>query len=149
MRQAIRIQPYLSRELVDKVRAYAGARSETVSGVVATALGEYLGRDEPDQDRVARRLDRLSQSVEQLGRDLDALGVGFSRFVRYSLWTLPERIDDKAIQRGEGLFRTFLSKVAEQTRARRTFTELVFPTRRSASVQPTPTSGGRDEGGRS
>jgi hypothetical protein len=79
MRQAIRIQPYLSRELVDKVRAYAAARSETVSGVVATALGEYLGRDEPANDRVARRLDRVSQSVEQLGRDLNALSVGFSQ----------------------------------------------------------------------
>ena len=65
MRQAIRIQPYLSRDLVQKLRAYAAARSETVSGVVATALGEYLGRDEPDNDRVARRLDRVTQSVEQ------------------------------------------------------------------------------------
>jgi hypothetical protein len=103
MRQAIRIQPYLSRDLFQKVRAYAAARSETVSGVVATALGEYLERDEPDKDLLARRLDRITQSVEQLGRDLDALGVGFGRFVRYSLWTLPEQIGDKAIQRGEGL----------------------------------------------
>jgi hypothetical protein len=149
MRQAIRIQPYLSRELVDKVRAYAAARSETVSGVVATALGEYLGRDEPDNDRVARRLDRVTQSVEQLGRDLDALGVGFGRFVRFSLWTLPEKIEDEAIQRGEGRYRTFLSKVADQARARQTFTEQVFPSRRSPTALPTPTSGGRDEGGRS
>jgi hypothetical protein len=149
MRQAIRIQPYLSRELVQKVRTYAAAHSETLSAVVATALGEYLGRDEPDEDRVARRLDRVTQSVEQLGRDLDALGVGFSRFVRYSLWTLPEGIEDKAIQRGEGLFRTFLSRVADQTRAGRTFTEQVFPTRRSGTTPPVPTSGGRDEGGRS
>jgi hypothetical protein len=149
MRQAIRIQPYLSRDLFQKLRAYAAARSETVSGVVAAALGEYLERDEPDKDLLVRRLDRITQSVEQVRRDLDALGVGFGRFVRYSLWTLPEQIGDKAIQRGEGLYRTFLSKVADQFRAGGTFTAQVFPTRRPPGVSPTATSGGRDEGGRS
>lgn len=149
MRHAIRIHPYLSRDLFQKLRGYAAARSQTVSGVVANALGEYLGRDEPDDDVLARRLDRVTQSVEQLGRDLDALGVGFGRFVRYSLWTLPERIEDKAIGRGAGLYRTFLSKVAGQIRAGGTFTEQVFPNRRPPAVPPTPTSGGRDEGGRS
>ena len=148
MRQAIRIQPYLSRDLFQKLRAYAAARSETVSGVVAAALGEYLERDEPDKDLLTRRLDRITQSVEQLGRDLDALGVGFGRFVRYSLWTLPE-IGDKAIQRGEGLYRTFLSKVADQFRAGGTFTAQVFPTRRPPAAPPTGITGGRDEGGRS
>ena len=148
MRQAIRIQPYLSRELVDKVRAYAAARSETVSGVVATALGEYLERGEPDKDLLARRLDRLTQSGEQLARDLNALGVGFGRFVQFWLWTVTE-VDDKAVERGDRFYRGFLSKVAEQARAGRTFTEQVFPTRRAATTLPTPTSGGRDEGGRS
>jgi hypothetical protein len=67
---------------VTSFRSFArtlAARSETVSGVVAAALGEYLERDEPDKDLLARRLDRINQNVEQLGRDLDALGVGFGR----------------------------------------------------------------------
>jgi hypothetical protein len=149
MRHAIRIQPYLSRDLFRKLRAYAAARSETVSGVVAAALGEYLERDEPDDDLLARRLDRVTQTVEQLARDLDALGVGFGRFVRYSLWTLPEKVDDKAIQRAEGLYRTFLSNVEQQIRAGRTFTAQVFPARQPPAVPPNPTPGGRDEGGRS
>ena len=149
MRHAIRIQPYLSRDLFQKLRAYAAARSETVSGVVAAALGEYLERDEPDGDLLARRLDRVTQTVEQLGRDLDALGVGFGRFVRYSLWTLPEKVDDKTIQRGEGLYRTFLSNVGQQIRAGGTFTAQVFPTRQFPAVPPNATPGSRDEGGRS
>ena len=149
MRHAIRIQPYLSRDLFQKLRAYAAARSETISGVVADALGQYLGRDQPDEDLLARRLDRVTQSVEQLGRDLDALGVGFGRFVRYSLWTLPEKVDDKAIERGEGRYRTFLSNVGQQIRAGGTFTAQVFPTRRPPAVPPSPAPGGRDEGGRS
>jgi hypothetical protein len=148
MRQAIRIQPYLSRDLVQKLRAYALARSETVSGVVATALGEYLERDERDKDLLARRLDRVSQSVEQLGRDLDALGVGFGRFVQFLLWTVTE-VDDKAVQRGERFYRGFLSKVAQEMRAGGTFTRQIFPTRQPAGVPPNPTRGGRDEGGRS
>lgn len=148
MRKAIRIQPYLSRELVDKVRAYAAARSETVSGVVATALGEYLERGEPDKDLLARRLDRLTQSGEQLARDLNALGVGFGRFVQFWLWTVTE-VDDKAVERGDRFYRGFLSKVAEQARTGRTFMEQVFPTRRAATTLPMPPKGGRDEGGRS
>ena len=144
MRHAIRIQPYLSHDLFQKLRAYALARSETVSGVVAAALGEYLERDEPDQDLLARRLDRVTQTVERLGRDLDAVGVGFGRFVQFSLWSIPEA-DAKAISRGEGLYRGFLSKVAQQVRAGGTFTGQVFPARQP----PSPKPGGRDEGGRS
>ena len=49
MRHAIRIQPYLSRDLFQKLRAYAAARSLTVSAVVAAALGEYLERDEVEE----------------------------------------------------------------------------------------------------
>jgi hypothetical protein len=149
MRHAIRIQPYLSRDLFQKLRVYAAARSETVSGVVAAALGEYLERDQRDEDLLARRLDRLTHAVEQLGRDLDALAVGFGRFVRYSLWSAPERVDDKAVLRGDGLYRTFLSKVAEQIRAGGTFTGQVFPARQAPAMPPNPTTGGRDEGGRS
>src|SRR4029079_6465142 len=116
MRHAIRIQPYLSRDLDQKLRAYAAARSETVRGIVATALGEYLERDAPDKDLLARRLDGVTQSIEQLGRDLNALGVGFGRFVQFWLWTVTEG-DDKAVQPGHGLYRGFLSKAARQVRA--------------------------------
>ena len=77
------------------------------------------------------------------------LGVGFGRFVRYSFWTLPEKVDDKTIQRGEGLYRTFLSNVGQQIRAGGTFTAQVFSARQPRAVPPNPTPGGRDEGGRS
>ena len=151
MRHAIRIQPYLSRDLFQKLRAYAAARSLTVSAVVADALGEYLKRDEVDEDLLGRRLDGVTHAVEQLGRDLDALAVGFGRFVQYSLWSIPE-VEDKAVRRGETLYRGFLAKVAEQLRAGTTFTRQVFPTRLPPAVPPVPTNtekGGRDEGGRS
>jgi hypothetical protein len=150
MRHAVRIQPYLSRDLFQKLRSYAAARSLTVSAVVADALDEYLEPDNAGQDVVARRLDRVVHAVERLGRDLDALGIGFGRFVRYSLWSAPEDVSDKTVRRGDGLYRLFLSKVAEQARAGATFTGQVFPSRRPASIPPDTTSGGdRDEGGNS
>jgi hypothetical protein len=151
MRHPIRIQPYLSRDLFQKLRAYTAARSLTMSAVVADALGEYLKRGEVDEDLLGRRLDGVTHAVEQLGRDLDALAVGFGRFVQYSLWSIPEKVDDKAVHRGETLYRGFLARVAEQLRAGATFTAQVFPTRRAPAVPPVPTNpekGGRDDGGR-
>ena len=152
MRHPIRIQPYLSRDLSQKLRAYTAARSLTVSAVVADALGEYLNRGDVDEDLLGRRLDGVTHAVEQLGRDLDALAVGFGRFVQFSLWTIPQQVDEKAIRRGETLYRGFLARVAEQLRAGGTFTGQVFPTRRPPPVPSVPTNpekGGRDDGGRS
>lgn len=152
MRHAVRIQPYLSRDLFQKLRAYAAARSLTVSAVVADALGRYLERDDVEDALLVRRLEGVTHAVGQLARDLDALAAGFGRFVQYSLWSAPERVDDKVVRRAEGLYRTFLAKVAEQLRAGTTFSGQVFPTRRSSAVPAAPTHqkmGDGDEGGRS
>jgi hypothetical protein len=151
MRHAIRIQPYLSRDLFGKLRAYAAARSLTVSAVVAAALGEYLERDEVEDALLVRRLDSVVHAVEQVRRDLDTLAAGFGRFVRYSFFSAPPPGDDKVVKRAEALYRDFLAKVGEQLRAGVRFTLQVFPTLRA----PAPTAaltgtewGGR-EGGRS
>ena len=130
MRHAIRIQPYLSQDQFRKLRAYAAARSLTVSAVVADALGEYLERDEVEDAVIVRRLDSLNDAVELLRRDVDTLAVGFGRFVRYSFYSAPLTVDDKVIKRAEVLYRDFLGKVAEQFRAGVRFTLQVFPTHR-------------------
>ena len=152
MRHAIRIQPYLSRELEKKLRAYTTARSLTVSAVVADALGQYLERDEVEEALLVRRLEGVTHAVEQVGRDLEALAVGFGRFVQYSLCSAPDQVDDKVVRRAQGLYRTFLDRVAEQLRAGTTFSAQVFPRRRPPAVPAAPADqemGDRDEGGRS
>jgi hypothetical protein len=152
MRHAIRIQPYLSRDLFQQLRAYAAAHSSTVSAVVADALGEYLKRDDVDEDLLARRLDDVTHAVEQLGGDLNALAVGFGKFAENSFVSTPLAPEDKAVRRAQALYRSFLSKVAAQIRAGTTFTGQVFPTRQPLAVPPVPANtekGGRDEGGRS
>jgi predicted transcriptional regulator len=73
MRHAIRIQPYLARDLFQKLRAYAAARSLTVSAVINAALAEYLERDEVDDALVVRRLNDVSHGLGKLTRDLEAL----------------------------------------------------------------------------
>jgi hypothetical protein len=152
MRHAIRIQPYLSPDLSRRLRAYAAARSLTVSAVVAAALGEYLERDEVEDALLVRRLDSVALAVEQLRRDLEALGAGFGRFVRYSFFSAPSTADDKVVRKAEGLYRTFLSKVAEQLRAGVSFTRQVFPTQGPSTAAAALTStetGGREGSGRS
>ncbi len=151
MRHAIRIQPYLSRDLFQKVRAYAAARSLTVSAVVAEALGEYLERDEVEDALLVRRLDSLTEAVELLRRDVETLAVGFGRFVRYSFFSAPLAVDDKAIKRAEALYRDFLGKVGEQFRAGVRFTLQVFPTRRpgASTASLTAEGDGREKGERS
>jgi hypothetical protein len=149
MRQAKRIQPYLSPDLFGKLRAYAAARSLTVSAVVADALGEYLERDDVEDALLVRRMDSVTHAVEQLRREVDTLAVGFGRFVRYSFFSAPATADAKVVHRAEALYRDFLAKVGEQLRAGVSFTRQVFPTYRSPAALTGAEEGGGEEGGRS
>jgi hypothetical protein len=69
MGQAIRIQPYLSRDLFQKLRAYAAAYSQTLSSFVADALGEYLKPDKSDADLLGRSLDQSIRPIVDAGED--------------------------------------------------------------------------------
>ena len=89
MRHTNRIQPYLAPDLFKRLHAYAAAQSITVSAVVTAALGKYLDGDSVEEALIVRRLDGLTQAAEQIQRDLDALGIGFGRFVRWSLFAAP------------------------------------------------------------
>jgi hypothetical protein len=149
MRHAVRIQPYLSRDQFQKLRAYAEARSLTVSAVVADALGEYLERGEVEDALLVRRLDGVTHAVDELRRDLEALAVGFGRFVRYSFFNAPATADGHVVKRAESLYRDFLGKVGEQLRAGGTFTRQVFPTRVLPAAPAVTEEGDRDGEGRS
>lgn len=147
MRHAIRVQPYLAPDLFQKLRAYAAAQSLTVSAVVSAALVEYFERNDVEDVLVLRRLDNVAQAVEQLRRDLDALGIGFGRFVRFLLLTAQPRMpDEQTVKRGEDLFQAFLDRVGEQYRAGVNFTRQVFPPRRADPAAPGLID--RKEGGR-
>ena len=69
MRHRIRIQPYLSPEVHQKLRAYTSTRRLTESGVAEEALAQYLARDQVEEALVVRRLDALTQSVKGVQRE--------------------------------------------------------------------------------
>lgn len=150
MRHAVRIQPYISADLFKKLRAYAAARSLTVSAVVGAALGEYLERDEVEDALLVRRLDRVMHAISGLQRDVDALAAGFGRFVRYSFFSAPATATTEMVRRADALYREFLARVCDQLRDGSRFTGQVW---RAQPVPPTslPTlateNGGREDGG--
>jgi hypothetical protein len=138
MRCGIRIQPYLPADMFQRLRAYAAARSFTVSAVVVAAVGEYLDRDQVEDELIVRRLDGVTHAVEEVRRDVEALGVGFGRFVRYSFFSAPTTADAKVVTRAEALYRDFLSRVGEQFRTGVTFTGQVVPVRRRPEAAAIP-----------
>ena len=60
MKDHIRIQPYVPRELDSKLRAYCATANLTVSAVVTEALVQYMKRDDVDRDLILRRIDGFS-----------------------------------------------------------------------------------------
>jgi hypothetical protein len=143
MRHAVRIQPYLSRDLFQKLRTYAATRSLSVSAVVADALGEYLERDEVEDALLVRRLDGVTQAIGQLQRDVDTLGAGFGRFVRFSLYGAPTHATAEGIQRSDKLYAEFLARVCEQLRDGVKFTGQVWRARGRLVPPPTEAAAGK------
>ena len=145
MRHAIRIQPYLSPDLYRKLRAYAAARSLTVSAVISAALAEYLGRDEVEDGLIMRRLDSVADVVGQLKREIETLAVGFGTFAWHSFLRAPATADAGVVRQAETQYNAFLNQVAQQLRQGIRFIGQVFPTRRSAAPAPGSETGGRDK----
>jgi|SRR6185312_7947348 len=142
MRRGIRIQPYLPRDLFQKLHAYTAAREETATAVIAAALREYLERDEVEDALLVRRLDGVTQAIGQLQRDVDTLAAGFGRYVRLSLFTAPEEVKPEAIRRAETLYSSFLERIHEQLRGGVKFTGLVWRARGKVAPPPVnPASG--------
>ena len=149
MRHAIRIQPYLAPDLFRKLRAYAGARSLTVSAVISAALSEYLERDEVDDALIVRRLDGVTDVVGQLKRDLETLAVGFGTFAWRSFLRASTAADGTVVSQAETQYEHFLNQVAEQLRKGVRFTRQVFPALRPSATNPGTEMGGREKGRRS
>jgi hypothetical protein len=143
MRQKIRIQPYVSRELVSKLRAYASTRRLTESAVAEAALNEYVDRDQAERTLVVRRLDALTETVSRMQQDLDVVGQVLGLYVRYSFITAPAATTPESRQRAKAIYADFLVKAAQQLRAGSRLTGEVY------GAQPTSKpAGGLSQGGR-
>jgi hypothetical protein len=80
MRERVRIQPYVHREIAAKLRAYAAAQGVPDGAVVASALREYLDRDRNDRELLMRRLDRNTVAISEVRRDIAILAEALGTF---------------------------------------------------------------------
>jgi hypothetical protein len=146
MRHAIRIQPYVARDLFQKLRAYAEARSLTVTAVINAALADYLERDEVEDALIVRRLDDVAHTLGHLTRELETLAVGFGSFAWYSFLRAPAARDTAVVRGAETEYREFLKQVGRQFREGVRFTEQVLPAPRQAPAKlPGTEMGGREK----
>ncbi len=116
MRHRIRIQPYLSPEVHQKLRAHASSHRMTESGVAEEALAQYLSAGQVEEALVVRRLDALTQSVKGIQREQEVLAqavVNVAKFLfRLAAGTAP---DAKAY--AERRYEKLVAKVAEELKA--------------------------------
>ncbi len=135
MRRRVRIQPYISRELQQKVRSWAAAQNVTESALAEAALTEYLRGDSADKELVARRLDVVTQSIARLQDDFDVLSAAFSRFVRKLFLGATTATGSDKERRVEDAYQAFLRGVLDQSQTRVRFATEV---RRARAAVPPP-----------
>jgi hypothetical protein len=82
MRERVRIQPYVHRDVAAKLRAYAAAKGVPDGAVVASALKEYLDRDRNDRELLMRRLDRNTVGIAEVRRDIAIVAEALVTFAR-------------------------------------------------------------------
>jgi hypothetical protein len=139
MKNHVRIQPYIPRDLYSTLGAYSAAVNQTVSAVVTQALVEYLQRGDVDRDLIVRRLDGFSQPVAKLQHDLDVLARTFATFASFVCSFVPAAPAPGAKERGNALFDMILARVSRQLGAGMTlWGDLVRVRTKAQSASLTP-----------
>lgn len=146
MRHRVRIQPYVSPDLRRRLAAYSAAQDVTESAVAEAALTKYLEPDRENEALMGRRLDSVVQTLGRVEERLEVVAEAVGRFVRFSFQLAPERISAEAMDRGAGLYRAFLAKVATALAARTTFVAAVRRARLTPPAAPVPAQAGGREG---
>ena len=137
MKDHIRIQPYVPRELDSKLRAYCAAANLTVSAVVTEALVQYMKRDDVDRDLILRRIDGISQPLGKLQHDLDVLARTFATFANFACSFVPAPASGSR-ERGNVLFNMILANVSRQLDSGMTlWGDLVRARTKAQSASPT------------
>src|SRR5580700_4298933 len=115
-RRAERIQPYIAREVRQRLARHCAGLGLTESAVVNEALTQYLDGTS-DATLWMRRQDLLDRRVQRLARDLEILSQTVGMFLR--IWfahtpPLPKEARQAASQSGEQRYRLLLERVGLQ-----------------------------------
>jgi hypothetical protein len=141
MRERVRIQPYVSRDLQRKLRAWAAAKNLTESAVTEAALSEYFDDGREDEGVILRRLELMNQAVARLQNDFDLLSDAFGRYVRHVILDALYKTGAEA----EAKYESFLRGVLDQNGVGGAFISEVRRARSRPSPRPSTTApaGGR------
>ena len=112
----VRLQPYVSAELGQRLMSLCAARGVTETAVVQEALRQYLD-GVSDTTLMLRRLDRVGRDVHKNHRDLELLTEAFSLWMK--LWfahtpSIPEEGKRAARTSAEARYKQFVDHLAEQ-----------------------------------
>jgi hypothetical protein len=147
MRRNVRIQPYVSREVRERVRAHTTAHRLSESAVVDEALTEYLEREAPEPGLIAGRLDALAAKVDRLQEEVNALGHIVFAFTKVWFVTPVPATDEVAIAHGEANHAKLLRKAARRWAGKTLAEELKLLAASVVAVAANTNTrkGGRDE----
>jgi hypothetical protein len=145
VRNRVRIQPYISRDLQRSLRSWAGAQNVTESAVVESALLEYLDDGRADEDLIGRRLDLMSRAVGRLQSDLELIADAIGRYVRHMFIPAVAKSGPEHEQHVETTYQTFLRGIIGGTGVPGGFITEVRQARSCPSARPPSASpvGGR------
>jgi hypothetical protein len=150
MRNKVRIQRWIHRDLDRRARSLAAANDVTDSAVIEAALADYLDPDRVDRDWLVRRLDLLNLAVAhahasferanaRAERDMDLLFDAFGVFVRYFFLHATTKVGADQEQIMEATYQRFLRLVRDANRQSGWL-------RREPQSPDSPAAGGRAAG---
>ena len=119
----VRHQFFLSEDLTERLESLAAKPGASKSAILADAVEAWLNRRGAHEldDRFGLRLDRLTRSIDKVGRDGEILLETVALFVRYELAIHPPLAENdhagRALARDR--FNAFVQQVGRQIAAGR------------------------------
>jgi hypothetical protein len=136
VRNRVRIQPYIFRDLQRSLRSWAAAQNVTESAVVESALLEYLDDGRADQDLIGRRLDIMSRAMGRLQSDVELIADALGRYVRHVFIPAVTKLGPEHEEHVQTAYRTFLRGILDGSGVPGRFITEVRNARFSASSRP-------------
>jgi hypothetical protein len=149
-RGRMRLVPYVSVALAQRLAAFCGASGVTESAAVEAALRQYLDHS-GDATLLLRRLDRLGRAGARTQRDLELLSETFAIWLKLWFAHTPSIAEDakrSARMTAESRYKQFVEHVAEQFSGGRRFLDdlpresLADDTELTTLTQPSATTRG-------
>lgn len=119
----VRHQFFLSEDLTERLESLAAKPGASKSAILADAVEAWLNRRGAHEldDRFGLRLDRLTRSIDKVGRDGEILLETVALFVRYELAIHPPLAENDHAGRAmaRDRFNAFVQQVGRQIAAGR------------------------------